>query len=103
MVLQRHQLPTKMQVWARMKKFQKNAALTVENVLRSEEKKLVSIKYGTPEEAAKAMASLEQMPVIFFAKRVPPLSNARLRRNAVSGFEHVMALVARLRAARTWL
>jgi hypothetical protein len=61
-----------MQVLLRMRKFQKNGTLTVENVLRNEEKKLVSIKYGAPEEAARAKGSLEQMTIIFHAKRVRP-------------------------------
>ena len=72
MFTQGHQLPTKTQVWARMRRFQKNGSLTLENVLRSENKKLVSVKYGTPEEAAKAKASLEQMALIFHAKKVRP-------------------------------
>ena len=68
--VQGHMLPTNVQVWSRMKKFQKNDALKIENVLRNEKTKLISIKYGTPEEAAKAKKSLESMSIIFHAKRV---------------------------------
>ncbi len=69
-------LPTKAQVWSRMRKFQKNDALNMENVLRNEKTKLISIKYRTPEEAAKAKKSLESMSMIFHAKRVRAVTDS---------------------------
>lgn len=69
-------LPTKAQVWSRMRKFYKNDALSMENVLRNEKTKLISIKYRTPEEAAKAKKSLESMSMIFHAKRVRAITRS---------------------------
>lgn len=53
-----------------MKKFQKNDALSIENIIVNKKLYLISIKYGTAEEAAKAHNSLDSMAEVFHAKRV---------------------------------
>jgi len=60
----------------RMKKFQKNDALSQENIIVNKKLYLISIKYGRAEEAAKAHNSLDSMAEVFHAKRVGTLVNA---------------------------